>query len=337
MIAPPPCPCPLCGQAGAAVFPGLRTALREGGRLFQYRDCARCGLLYCDPLPDDAELRHLYQERYDFDWFRQRRWLKQAQAWHRGRRLAVLWRRLGESSGAPRFLDIGCGHGWLVQAARGRGWQASGLDYLNAEQMARGQRLGLDLHSCALQDQPFAPGSFDLISLWHVLEHGNDPRAMLAQAAALLRPGGLLVLAVPNRASLGLARAGESWGWLQKPFIHPFGFSAAALHGFLPGSLEVAHTDSRDTWDQQLAQDTAPVRGLRRLAHRCGRALLKVLRRTGGRGAARRLDGLPVWLDEMVLVGCYGLYLAARRLPPVRAHYEQALRACELLLVCRRR
>jgi 2-polyprenyl-3-methyl-5-hydroxy-6-metoxy-1,4-benzoquinol methylase len=97
----------------------------------------------------------------------------------------------------PRYLDVGCSTGFVVEAARDRGWSASGID-LNPSAIEYGCARGLDLRTVALEDAGFAPGSFDALSLFDVLEHLFDPIRTLRACARLLAPGGIVFLYVPN-------------------------------------------------------------------------------------------------------------------------------------------
>jgi 2-polyprenyl-3-methyl-5-hydroxy-6-metoxy-1,4-benzoquinol methylase len=97
----------------------------------------------------------------------------------------------------PRYLDVGCSTGFVVEAARDSGWQAIGID-LNPSAVEFGRTRGLDLRTVALEDAGFGPGSFDAISLFDVLEHLLDPARTLRTCTELLAPGGILFLYVPN-------------------------------------------------------------------------------------------------------------------------------------------
>jgi SAM-dependent methyltransferase len=97
----------------------------------------------------------------------------------------------------PRYLDVGCSTGFVVEAARDAGWDAIGID-LNPSAIEFGRGRGLDLRSVALDEAGFEPASFDAVSLFDVLEHLIDPAGTLRACARLLRPGGIVFLYVPN-------------------------------------------------------------------------------------------------------------------------------------------
>ena len=89
------------------------------------------------------------------------------------------------------------GTGFVVEAARDRGWSACGID-LNPSAVAFGCGRGLELRTVALEEAGFPPASFDAISLFDVLEHLVHPAATLRRCMELLRPGGVIYLYVPN-------------------------------------------------------------------------------------------------------------------------------------------
>ncbi len=110
-----------------------------------------------------------------------------------------------------RLLDLGCWVGYLLAAARDRGWEVTGVEpSAFAAQFAR-ERLGLPIIEAGLLTAELPPGSFDAIVLGDVLEHLTDPLAALGHVATLLAPGGVLYLTLPDAGSR-LARAmGKRW------------------------------------------------------------------------------------------------------------------------------
>jgi 2-polyprenyl-3-methyl-5-hydroxy-6-metoxy-1,4-benzoquinol methylase len=147
------------------------------------------------------------------------------------RNLAVLT-RLRRPPG--RLLDIGCSSGLFLAAARDAGWQVRGLEYSpDSAQMAR-QQHGLAVVTGELGSDTFEPSSFDVVTLWDVIEHVPDPRTVLARIGPLLAPGGLLLLKTPNidglypALSFKVARRLGFWGHPEPPG-HLYQFSAATM------------------------------------------------------------------------------------------------------------
>jgi SAM-dependent methyltransferase len=144
-------------------------------------------------------------------------------------RLAMLRR----SGAAPpgRLLDVGAGRGRFVAAAKAAGWDARGI-----EPSARGvdgaRALGIELERAGIDDADVDEASLDAAVLWHVLEHLDDPGGALARIATWLRPGGVLLVGVPNLASVQARIGGPRWYHLDVP-RHRTHFTPRGLHELL--------------------------------------------------------------------------------------------------------
>jgi SAM-dependent methyltransferase len=156
--------------------------------------CERCGVAATDPWPTDAELEAAYSGFY-----------RPAGGRFGGpgdallrRSRAVLARRVDRLAPPGPVLDVGSGEGVLVDALQARGRDARGLE--------RGDPQVTELD-----------GEWAAVVLWHSLEHLREPGAALEAAARLLAPGGLLVVAVPNAASLQAQAFGSRWFALDLP------------------------------------------------------------------------------------------------------------------------
>ena len=116
-----------------------------------------------------------------------------------------------------RALDIGCGRGILLAKLRERGWEVEGTELSgDAARYAR-ETLGLKVEAKSLQELHYPDRSFDLIILWHVLEHLHDPQAMLAEIHRILKPDGLFLVAVPNFGSWEARMGKRHWFHLNVP------------------------------------------------------------------------------------------------------------------------
>jgi len=109
-------------------------------------------------------------------------------------RLNVLEKRLGKG----RLLDVGCGLGHFVKYASDQGWDAAGLETSTWAVQEGRRRYGIVIHACQLDEAPIEPGSLDVVHANHVVEHMLEPVAAMEAARRLLRPGGLLVIEVPQ-------------------------------------------------------------------------------------------------------------------------------------------
>ena len=132
-----------------------------------------------------------------------------------------------------RMLDIGAGRGRFVAQARAAGWYAHGIEpSLRGVQGA--QAIGVDLVQSGIEGAAVPAGSLDAAELWHVLEHLDDPGAALERIAGWLRPGGLLLVGVPNLASVQARAGGPRWYHLDVP-RHRTHFTVSGLHALLRG------------------------------------------------------------------------------------------------------
>jgi SAM-dependent methyltransferase len=130
-----------------------------------------------------------------------------------------------------RLLDAGAGRGRFVAAARRVGYQAEGVEP-DPARVAAGARYGAAIEPVGIEEATVEAGSLDAVTLWHVLEHVDDPAAALSRVAGWLRPGGALLVGVPNLDSLQARIGGERWYHLDLP-RHRTHFTPAGLEALL--------------------------------------------------------------------------------------------------------
>jgi SAM-dependent methyltransferase len=139
------------------------------------------------------------------------------------------WRTL-EQETPGRLLDVGCGRGDLGAALVAQGWCVAGVDP-SSEAVAFARARGVDAQAGTLERVEYEDESFDAVVMRHSLEHVPDPIADLRRIHRLLKPGGLLLLALPNFDSWERHRFGSAWFHLDLP--------RHRTH-FGPGSLRLA-------------------------------------------------------------------------------------------------
>jgi 2-polyprenyl-3-methyl-5-hydroxy-6-metoxy-1,4-benzoquinol methylase len=235
--------CPLCGDKSATpVFSQRDLALGVPGS-FPLARCERCGLLYQNPRVRADQLGLAYPEQYaahvrEPDLSRTvkqlgaggRRLLARRLGYHhldpgpvsRGerRRAAVTGRRIVKAfppwTGGGRLLDVGCASGKFLRQMAAVGWTCAGIEQ-DAEAAARARQVTPDVFAGEPLDAPFPPGSFDLVTAFHVLEHLPDPLGVLRRMLMWLAPGGSVVIEVPNVAGVGGRLFGRYWCGLDLP------------------------------------------------------------------------------------------------------------------------
>ena len=130
-------------------------------------------------------------------------------------------------------MDIGAGRGRFVAAARRAGYDAFGIEP-SARGVAAAAELGAPVHPAALEDAELETGAVEVVTLWHVLEHVDEPGPALERIHGWLRPGGALMVGVPNLESLQARLGGERWFHLDVP-RHRTHFTPRGLHELLRG------------------------------------------------------------------------------------------------------
>jgi 2-polyprenyl-3-methyl-5-hydroxy-6-metoxy-1,4-benzoquinol methylase len=160
--------------------------------------CASCGLTYVDPIPTPEELARFYAERYRLEY----KQASQPRLKHiyRAGKVALGRLRIAGLLAAPlaRVLDCGAGGGEFSYLLSSRGYRLTGIEPNDGYREYARAEYGVDLRPGTLEDNEFGPAEFDLITIFHVLEHVPDPRAALQRLAAWLKPGGHLYIEVPN-------------------------------------------------------------------------------------------------------------------------------------------
>jgi SAM-dependent methyltransferase len=186
--------------------------LADGKRLKGRVVCEACGVANADPWPSESELDRAYEGSYRP---RSGRFSGPGDALLERTR-AALARRLDRVAPPGRILDVGAGEGTLLDALAVRGRIAVGIERSSSRPDMTERGLGeLD-------------GTWAAVVFWHSLEHLSTPATALREAAALLLPGGVLVVAVPNSASVQARVFGNRWFALDPP-RHLVHLTAGAL------------------------------------------------------------------------------------------------------------
>lgn len=183
---------PRCGACGCPD----RAAFYEPGDIVE---CLGCGVLYVSPRPTASAIAAFYSAAGHYD------------HWDEEPGRAAMWARrvarIEKLVPSGRLLDIGAGQGDFGAAARAA-YDVDGTEVSSEGQRLAKERHGLDLRLGDALELELPQAHYDVITLWHVLEHVAEPGALLARCHALLKPGGVVCVAVPNtNARLLLTRA----------------------------------------------------------------------------------------------------------------------------------
>ncbi|MCM8750108.1 class I SAM-dependent methyltransferase [Thermomicrobiaceae bacterium CFH 74404] len=250
-----PVACDLCGADDTEPILSLRDLIhRTTGLPFTLVRCRRCGLRYLNPRPILAQLDRFYP--VDYAPHRRGRLAAAARRWLLRRELRALWPLLAPPR---RVLELGCGSGDLLQIVRELGNpNVMGIEpSASAADLAR-QRWGLEVVRGTLEEARLTSGSFDVALAQHVLEHLPSPSATLAELARVLRPGGTLVLWLPNAGSWAARVWGPAWMGYDAP-RHLYTFDLETLrvlldrHGFGVAAVRHEWVGIEWSWGLRLA------------------------------------------------------------------------------------
>ncbi|MFM7672013.1 MAG: class I SAM-dependent methyltransferase [Bacteroidota bacterium] len=234
--------CPVCGHAELTeVFPVIDQLVSR--ELFTLVACGHCLCRLTQGAPDQASSYKYYQSTdYISHSNTNRGWINRLYQQVRKRTLLQKVRLVSASTGLSngRVLDVGSGTGAFVSALRKAGWQADGLEPDPTARKVALSDFGTNLLDI---DRLFhlPEASFDAITLWHVLEHVHDLNGYMKQFHRLLKPGGTLLIALPNYTSWDATHFGNWWAAYDVP-RHLYHFCPRSIR-----SLAQAHRFSVDS------------------------------------------------------------------------------------------
>lgn len=186
------------------------------GQHSQIVQCRYCGYVYANPRWVGPDLLDAYEAVEDETYVNER----QGRVLTFRRHLQALERHTGPGAG-HRLLDVGAYVGVFVEVAREAGWDACGVEPSQwAVNVAR--RRGVPVIQGTQASLAGQGQSYDVITMWDVIEHVEDPFAELAQAYRLLKPGGLLAVHTMDIESPVARLLGRRWPWLMGMHIHYF-------------------------------------------------------------------------------------------------------------------
>jgi 2-polyprenyl-3-methyl-5-hydroxy-6-metoxy-1,4-benzoquinol methylase len=216
-------PCIICGSL--IKYQKFFKDYEKDGRFYSVYICPKCRLGITQPFPDKDQLEKLYsRESYREG---EKRFILPVEKFIRfSRRLRR--DRIERIIRKGRILDIGCARGVFLSGMLENGWDTFGLE-LDEETASYAKNiLGLNIKTGELADANFENDFFDVITIWHVLEHLPDPFLTITECKRILKPEGLLVIAIPNFDSLQAKIFGKHWFHLDVPY-HLYHFNMKNL------------------------------------------------------------------------------------------------------------
>jgi 2-polyprenyl-3-methyl-5-hydroxy-6-metoxy-1,4-benzoquinol methylase len=206
--------------------------------------CSGCGLGLLDPRPDPDELNELYRNGYFQSHYD--KGLK-VESPEMKRRLSQETHRLRffkKAKRPGRLLDIGCGMGYFLLACRRSGYDVEGMD-ISADSAAYVQdELKIPVAVGTIDGVEYASESFDVITMWHFLEHAREPDKYIEKARQWLKQDGILVVDVPNYMGTDARKMWDHWTGWSLPY-HFYHFTPETLQQLLvkQGFRTIRHKD----------------------------------------------------------------------------------------------
>lgn len=209
---------------------------------FQLSECQDCTFIFTNPQPDESSIGKYYESPEYISHSESNKSLFD-KVYTYLREAALKWKRGIITSNQPigrKLLDVGCGTGNFLQHMKMHGWETTGVEPSeSAASKARAKKVGSIFQSI---DQ-IANQKYDVITLWHVLEHLHEPKKKLESLKGLLEENGTIIIAVPNRESFDAKYYKNYWAAYDVPrhlwhfsqenmksILNETGFSLTATH-----------------------------------------------------------------------------------------------------------
>ncbi len=231
--------CPVClNPSTAPALTGTDVLFETTSREFRLSACAACNCLFLNPLPASDEIAGYYPAQY---WWNASRptLLKRLERIYRRfalrDHLAFIGAAASRFPGRVKLLDVGCGSGTLIGLLKSRGFEVLGVDTSEEASRAADRESGVRVIVGELMEAGFREGEFDIVTLFHVMEHVTNPREVLRHVLRILRPNGAVVLQVPNIDSWQFRWFGAKWYGLDIP-RHVVDYSLKAMVKLLEDS-----------------------------------------------------------------------------------------------------
>lgn len=192
--------CPVCANDRFSSFASIPDHFLTKEE-FQLVKCNQCSFLFTNPRPDQSEISRYYQsDEYLSHSGKKAGWLGGIYNFVRTISLNRKHKLISKHLSNGTILDIGCGTGEFLNFMKGKGWQTTGVEPAGNPRKYAREHYKLEIfEEDELDKLPIE--QFDVITLWHVLEHVPDLNLRIRQIKRLLKTDGLLVIALPNHES----------------------------------------------------------------------------------------------------------------------------------------
>ncbi len=178
---------------------------------FDLIKCTHCGLIFTDPFPDENKLSDYYKsENYFSHPHKRMNLMGKMYDWVKRQNIRSKYKLIHQFKSKGRLLDIGCGSGDFIHYGKYIGWDVSGVEPDEPARKFAAEKTQKPILPPG-QTDIWKADTFDVITLWHVLEHVYDLDKQLREISRLAKQDALIVVALPNHRSHDAKRYGEYW------------------------------------------------------------------------------------------------------------------------------
>ena len=222
--------CPFCEKTELSVFKTVKD-YTVSGESFTLSRCNSCGLIFTNPRPDKNSIGGYYQSEDYISHTNSKKGIlnntyQLVRKYSINKKYSLIRNFSGEDS-TRSLLDIGCGTGEFLAYCK-----ENGFKFIGIEPSESARKLAKENHDLAVFDLPelaaIESETFDVITMWHVLEHVHDLNPTIQTVKRLLKPGGYYFVAVPNPESFDAGKYGSQWAAFDVP-RHLFHFAPATM------------------------------------------------------------------------------------------------------------
>ncbi len=224
--------CPLCSSFNITSHLECTDHLLSREKFVLYK-CKDCGFIFTQNHPDETEIKKYYEsDDYISHNDAARGFINHIYAL--SRRVMLRWKLKMVKDAARiksgKILDIGCGTGYFANIMKSYGWDVTGIEpNIKAREFGKNQ-FGLNIIDPS-EIKALPEGSFDVVTMWHVMEHFQDPYTYYRDILRFMKPGGICITALPNCNSFDAEYYGKHWAAWDVP-RHLWHFSPATYNFF---------------------------------------------------------------------------------------------------------
>lgn len=209
--------CPVCNSTSFSNYLNVED-YTVSHKEFKIQQCNHCYFLLTNPRPDEASIGEYYESsdyisHHDDTTSLMSKVYVSVRDYTIKKKLEMIGGLLPKKG---TILDIGCGTGNFIQACKQNGWSVSATEPDSEARKTASERVGESV-TRSIFDPKLAPLTFDIITMWHVLEHVHQLNETIGWLRNHLNPGGKIIIAVPNPESYDALKYGKYWAAYDVP------------------------------------------------------------------------------------------------------------------------